>query len=60
MFVHLIETVKSRMCTDFLLEFSISPLNAISNPGGGLGIPTDRDQQSWVFLKDQKKNFVMH
>ena len=27
-------------------------------PGGGLGIPTDRDQRSWVFLKDPRKYFV--
>ena len=30
----------------------------IVTPGGGLGIPTDKDQRSWVFLKDQKKYFV--
>ena len=26
-------------------------------PGGGLGVPTDRDQRSWVFLSNPKKYF---
>ena len=26
--------------------------------GGELGIPTDRDQQSWVFLNNPKKYFA--
>ena len=27
-------------------------------PGGELGIPTDRDQRSWVFLNNPKKYFA--
>ena len=29
----------------------------VTDPGGGLGKPTDRDQKSWVFLNDPKKTF---
>ena len=28
-------------------------------PGGGLGIPTDRDQQSWVFLNNPKNTLPL-
>ena len=30
----------------------------VSFPGGGLGMLTDRDQWSWVFLNDRKEYFA--
>ena len=34
--------------------------NCTVNPrGGGLGIPTDRDQQSWVFLSNPKNTLAL-
>ena len=36
----------------------INKFEEINCPGGGLGIPTDRDQQSWVFLNDPQKYFA--
>ena len=44
----------------------LSPISAlpcqkkrISDPGGGLDKPTDRDQRSWVFLNDPKNTLPL-
>ena len=31
----------------------------LKNPGGGLGIPTDRDKRSWIFLNEQKNTLSL-
>ena len=32
---------------------------ASASPGGGLGIPTDRNQRSWVFLNSPKNTLPL-
>ena len=36
-------------------------VTVVSNggPGGELGIPTDRDQRSWVFLRNPKNTLAL-
>ena len=40
-----------------LLGCLLLPFDSI--PGGGLGIPTDRDQRSWVFLSNPKNTLAL-
>ena len=43
------------MCYDF----NVAGPFVMECPGGGLGIPTDRDKRNWVLLKDPKNTLSL-